>query len=43
MYYKNNATFVGHFENGKKNGNGTFTAPDGTVYEGHFKDDQVKI
>jgi hypothetical protein len=41
MYYKNNSTYVGHFVNGKRNGNGIFTASDGTVYDGEFVDDQV--
>jgi len=33
-----NGVYVGEFRNGQPNGQGTFTAPDGTKYVGEFKD-----
>lgn len=34
-----NACYLGHYENNKKNGQGTFLYPDGAKYEGSWKDD----
>lgn len=34
-----NACYMGHYENNKKNGQGTFLYPDGAKYEGSWRDD----
>jgi hypothetical protein len=34
-----NGTYEGQFENGRKNGRGRFTFPNGEIYEGEWKDD----
>ena len=36
----NNRKYVGEIENGKPNGQGTETSPDGTKYVGEWKDDK---
>ena len=41
MYYTNNSSYFGHFENGKRNGDGTLLQIDGTSFVGNFIDDEV--
>lgn len=36
----NNGKYTGAFRNGKREGNGTFTAKNGDVYKGEWKDDK---
>jgi hypothetical protein len=33
------AEYIGEVKNGKPHGRGIFTSPDGSVYEGNFKED----
>ena len=37
LYYKNNSSYTGHFQSGKRHGHGIFKATDGTKYEGQFQ------
>jgi hypothetical protein len=33
--------YIGKFKNGKKNGKGVYTWPDGSIYTGEFLDDNL--
>ena len=37
MTYSNGDKFVGEYKDGERNGQGTYTFLDGTVYEGEWK------
>ncbi len=40
---KDKAVYVGHFKNGKFDGKGKITLPDGTKMEGEFKEGELVV